>query len=182
MRKALYDWAKSKRGIVTIAVSLSFVFGMLGLTLVQAPSYDRSRIVTIYDDSNLIVTLQIHHYQILPNHAMFHAILKFTNNYDEDIMVDSIHIESWNCAKSGCPGSESLVLYGEANRTAVFVPAQETTKMQLNQKAQHFDELVLDQDVYNYFSISWTHGTNSYSKAGCHIEDATVWWPAQLWG
>jgi hypothetical protein len=116
MRKALFDWAKSAKGMITIAVSLSFVFGTMGLTLVQAASYDRSAVIEIYEGPELVVTLFIHHWQVLPNHAMFHATLKFTNNYDEDITVDHIEIESWSCPKSGCPVGDSspgLFMYAE---------------------------------------------------------------------
>ena len=164
----------SKKRIAAIVLALSFVFGTATLTLVQATSIEKSVTLTIYDDGGMKVDLQIHNYNYNPNpdFTIFHAILKITNNYMEDVFVKSIYVEAWSDPK----GSADNLLYGDGLRTNISVPAGETVVTRLNMKAYHVSQLVYDPDVYSYYSINWVHGANEYTKFGMHMENADLWW------
>ncbi|MCK4367216.1 MAG: hypothetical protein KAW84_04660 [Thermoplasmata archaeon] len=174
MKKSLTKGVLSKKGIAAIVVALSFVFGTATLTLVQAGSIEKSFWVEIYNDGDMIVELQIHNYNYNPNpdFVIFHAILKITNNYMEDIYVNSIYVESWRDPK----GTSDNLLYGDGTRTDILVPAGETVVKRLNLKAYHFSELIEDEDVFSYYSINWVHGANEYTKFGMYEENAAFWW------
>lgn len=172
MKKSLAVKISSRRGMIAIFVSLSFIFGTAALTLVQAASINKSVTVDIFDDGNLDVDLQIHNYNLHPNFAIFHGILKITSYYNTDITVNHMYIESWSGPKTW-PDS---VQYGSGEKEGILVPAGETVVKRLNLKAHHFDALIMDDTVYNYYAIDWTHGSNNYTKYGMHIENAAYWW------
>ncbi|MCJ2670261.1 MAG: hypothetical protein LN416_07120 [Candidatus Thermoplasmatota archaeon] len=174
MKKSLTKGMLSKKRIAAIVLALSFVFGTATLTLVQATTIQKSMTLTIYDDGGMKVDLQIHNYNYNPNpdFTIFHAILKITNNYMEDIFVKSIYVESWSDPK----GSGGNLLYGDGTKTDILVPAGETVVTRLNMKAYHVSQLVYDDSVYSYYSINWVHGANEYTKFGMHLENADLWW------
>ncbi len=174
MEKSLTKGMLSKKRIAAIVLALSFIFGTVTLTLVQAQSIEKSMTLTIYDDGGMVVELQIHNYNYnpQPDFTIFHAILKITNNYMEDIFVKSIYVESWSDPK----GSAGNLLYGDGTKTDILVPAGETVVTRLNMKAYHVSQLVYDEEVYNYYSINWVHGANEYTKFGMHEENAASWW------
>lgn len=174
MKKSLTNGVLSRRRIIAIVLSLSFLFGTAALTLVQAASIEKSLTRTIYNDGYMVVDLQIHNYNFNPNpdFTIFHAILKITNNYMEDIYVKTIYIESWSGPKNG----PSSVQYANATRTDILVPAQETVVIRLNLKAYHFSVLIKDDSVYSYYTINWLHGGNEYTKFGLYMENAAKWW------
>lgn len=164
----------SKRRIAAIVLALSFVFGTVTLTLVQAATIEKSLTKTIFDDGGMKVDLQIHNYNYNPNpdFTIFHAILKITNNYMEDIFVKSIYVEAWSDPK----GSSGNLQYGSGERTDILVPAGETIVTRLNMKAYHVSQLVYDPDVYSYYSINWVHGANEHTKFGMAVTNAALWW------
>ncbi len=174
MKISLTKGMLSKRRIAAVVLALSFVLGTATLTLVQAASIEKSGTVIIYPGPEMVVSLQIHNYNYNPNpdFTIFHAILKIQNNYMEDIFVKSISVQSW----SDPLGRSNNLLYGSGERTDILVPAGETVTTRLNLKAYHFSELILDTDVYSYYSINWIHGANEYTKGGVHIENAAYWW------
>ena len=174
MKISLTKGMLSKRRITAIVLALSFVFGTATLTLVQAGSINKSATVTIFDDGGMKVDLQIHNYNYNPNpdFTIFHAILKITNNYMDDILVNSIYVESWSDPK----GSGGNLLYGSGERFSIPVPAGETVVTRINLKAYHVSQLVYDESVYSYYSINWVHGANEYTKFGMQVTDAAQWW------
>ncbi|MCK4455222.1 MAG: hypothetical protein KAU99_02615 [Thermoplasmata archaeon] len=176
MKISLTKGMLSKKRIAAIVLALSFVFGTVTLTLVQAATIQKSGTVVIYPGPEMVVSLQIHNYNYNPNpdFTIFHAILKIQNNYMEDIYVNRIYVESWSDPK----GSAGSLHYGCGERTDILVPAGETIVTRLNMKAYHFSELILDPDVYSYYTINWVHGANEYTKFGLHVEDASYWWQA----
>ncbi|MFQ6106495.1 MAG: hypothetical protein ACE5QF_02750 [Thermoplasmata archaeon] len=162
----------SGRKLIALFLSLSFVFGTAALTYAQGAVVKQSVTVKIFDDGNLIAWLTIHHYTINPNFANMHAILKVQNNYDNDIFVEYLSVESWSDDKT----DPKSVMYGADSKTDIPVPAGETVVMRINEKVYHFGELIEDDDVWSYSIVTWTHGGNHYSKSQITHTDATYWW------
>lgn len=185
MRRILSRGMLSKRRIVAALLSMSFIFGTMAITLSQATWFEGSASIKVYGDENLFVKLQVHHYTVHTKFAIMHAILKVQSNYTEDILVNNIHIESYSCSKSyaglgTCPGGEPFRKYGEGDKANISVPGMDTTKMRLNMKAYNWTFLIVDTEVWSYYSITWTHGSDTYFKSGINKEDVSEWY-GKLW-
>ncbi len=163
----------SRRRLIAVFLSLSFILGTVLVTYAQAAKMDQSATVEIFnDDEKLKAWLTIRHYNVNPNFAVMHALLKIQNNYEEDIHLEYLSVESWNDSKT----EKDSVMYGKASKGGVTIAAGETVVFRVNVKAYHLGELMEDDDVWSYTIITWTHAGTTYSEVQVVHTDAEYWW------
>ncbi len=161
-----------------VAVCVAFVLGTGAFTFVQAATKPESSLwIDIWGEmdgtNDMYVKLKIHRYTVNPHFAIMHYLLSIENQYDADIHVKYLSIEAWSDDKDG-PGSPKL--YGKNSATDIRIASWDTEIIRLNQKAQNFSSLIVDQDVYAYAYIEWTHGINEYSLSWSGTIDAQSYW------
>ncbi|MFQ5884299.1 MAG: hypothetical protein ACE5IO_04285 [Thermoplasmata archaeon] len=172
MKKSMIRGMLSRRRLIAVFLSLSFILGTVLVTYAQAAKMEQSATVKIYDDDKLVAYLTIRHYTVNPNFAVMHALLKITNNYEDDIYMEYLSVESWSDDKT----ETSSVMYGKATKGGVTIAAGETVVFRINVKAYHFSELITDDDVWSYTIITWTHAGTTYSEADiAHTDAYDVW-------
>ena len=163
----------SRRRLIAVFLSLSFILGTVLVTYAQAAKMKQSATVEIFnDDGKLIADLTIRHYTVNPNFAVMHALLKITNNYEDDIYLQYLSVESW----SGNKEVGTSLFYGKGTKNGTVVPAGETVAFRINVKAYHLDKLMVDDDVWSYTIITWTHAGTTYSQSKIVHTDASHWW------
>lgn len=163
----------SRRRLIAVFLSLSFILGTALVTYAQAAKFEQSATVEIFNDKEkLIADLTIRHYTVNPNFAVMHALLKITNNYEDDIYMEYLSVESW----SGDNTEETSVMYGKASKGGVTIAAGETVVFRINVKAYHLYDLIENDDVWSYTIITWTHAGTTYSQSEIVHTDAEDWW------
>lgn len=173
MKKHTIGGMLSRRRLIAVFLSLSFILGTALVTYAQAGKVEQSVTVEIFnDEEKLIAWLTIRHYNVNPNFANMHALLKIQNNYEDDIYLRYLSVESWSDDKTE---TDSL-LYGKGTKNGTVVPAGETAVFRVNVKAYHFDALIADDDVWSYTIITWTHAGTTYSEGDIvHTNAYDVW-------
>lgn len=164
--------------VSVVAVSVAFVLVTAMVSYVQAATQPPSSIwLQIYPEQgetdDLTVELKIHRFTFHKDFAIFHYLLRITNDYDQEIYVHEITAEAWSDMKGG---PNAGVMYGKDTKTNITIPALETKVIRLNHKAQNHNLLILDETVYAYAYIAWRHGTNEYTKSCMVMIDAKDFW------